>query len=265
MYNQKSIDLIKDFVDEYLHGDINELWLFDFKQLKGNRKYGSCNGSSFDSDNTRLTRAILVVTFNGAWPNFDEESMRLATYRGDTINSFHTLFGGTLNDGNFEGTNKFKVDIHLRKQVKRFYHLYSTIGNFVPLPNRMVNRQSFNTYRGTCAWHDYFDKFLSALQQYCINGTASSETFAKLIESNKDALKNCSSRENFLKVGSALFLEDFFDADGLVKSLFEDVYWWKKGLTTEEYVKTASTYLDFCEPFIVNRSKRMIQVLKNCL
>jgi hypothetical protein len=93
MTNSKSRIIIKQFINEYLNGDINNLLVFDIKQLKGNRKYGSCNGVGFDSDNTNISRAVMAVAFEGVWPNFDDNTLNSNLYRGDIINSFNTLFG----------------------------------------------------------------------------------------------------------------------------------------------------------------------------
>lgn len=93
MRNEKSLQLIKDFANDYLDGDINKLVTFDIKQLQGNKKYGGCNGSSFDSDNTNIVRAVLAVVFENVWPDLDEDSITRMDYRGDTINTFNTMFG----------------------------------------------------------------------------------------------------------------------------------------------------------------------------
>lgn len=265
MHDQTYISIIKDFVDEYLSADINGLATFDIKSLKGNRKYGSCNGGGFDSDNTRLTRAIIALAFDEVWPGLNEKTIEQGVYRGDTINSFHTMFGGPVNGGSFEGIDKFLVDGSLKERVKAFYHLYSTVGNFVPLPNNMVGRISFNTYRGTCKWRDYFDKFLSALYRSLIDKHSQSDAFDKLIDANKGALTVCSTKRGFDEICEELFLQDFLDGNGHVKNLFSSVYWWNQRITREEYINAIVKYLDFCEPFIVNRSKEIIQRLKEIL
>lgn len=56
---QEPYNLIKDFIDEKLQGDLQSLVNFDLAQLRGDRKYGTC-GRAFDCDNTTgfLTRIL---------------------------------------------------------------------------------------------------------------------------------------------------------------------------------------------------------------
>lgn len=153
-----TIKTIKDFISDCLDGDINKLVTFDIKQLKGNKKYGSPAGRSFDPDNTIIARAIVDVVFGDVWPDLNEEFLQNMDYRGDTINTFNTMFGPLQEDGGFQGLNKFDVDSETKKRVEKFYSLYTTIGNIVVLPNRPYGRYTLNTFRGTYSkWRDYFD------------------------------------------------------------------------------------------------------------
>ena len=58
--NVDPIQLIKDFVHDYLHDNINELATFQLYDLREDEKYG-CPNRKFDSDDTNLMRAIYCV------------------------------------------------------------------------------------------------------------------------------------------------------------------------------------------------------------
>lgn len=80
MKNQKSIQLIKGFTAELLGGDIDNLVTFDIKQLRGNKKYGGCNGSSFDSD-----KSISLQDYIHAKCNYLDYCEPLINNRGKRI------------------------------------------------------------------------------------------------------------------------------------------------------------------------------------
>lgn len=263
MKNQKSIQLIKDFTSEYLSGDISKLATFDIKQLQGNKKFGGCNGSGFDSDNTNIVRAILAVVFEDVWHDYDEDALTRKEYRGDTINTFNTMFGSQTGNGDFQGFNIFYPKNELFDRVERFYHIYTTIGNFIPLPNRYVGRYTLNTFRGTYSkWRDYFDQFLYNLQIYLTTGTTENSTFNELMKVNDDAFAEYKGKNGFATLCKKLFLDDYIDKDGRVRNFFSVVYWWDKSLTIQEYTHSVCNYLDYCEPLIINRSARIVEVLK---
>ena len=88
---QEPHDLIKDFIDEKLQGNLHRLVNFDLTQLRGDRKYGSCNGGRFDCDNTALARAIYALVFDDVWEDMNYETLREKKYRGDTINTIGNL------------------------------------------------------------------------------------------------------------------------------------------------------------------------------
>lgn len=110
--------LINDFVDEKLQGNLSELPHFDFARLQGDRKYGTCNGGSFDCDNTNLSKAIYLLVFEGVWNNMTPKSLENGMYRGDTINTFNTIFGRPIAKGEFAAINRFKPDHKLQQRVK---------------------------------------------------------------------------------------------------------------------------------------------------
>ena len=92
----EQVQLIADFIDEKLQGNIYSLVSYDIAQLKGDRKYGEGKGRYFDCDDTNLSRAIFTVVFDGVWKDLNSRTLEQGKYRGDTINSFNTLVSGKL-------------------------------------------------------------------------------------------------------------------------------------------------------------------------
>lgn len=258
-----SIQLIKDFVDEVLNGDLEKLPYYDIKQLRGNKKYGTSKGRSFDPDNTLIARAIMAVVFDEAWPGLNEETMTNMDYRGDTINTFNTMFGPLQEDGTFQGLSKFNPDSITADRVHHFYSQYSSIGNIVPLPNKYYGRYTLNTFRGIYPkWRDYFDSFLTNLRQYLVEGKAESETYLELMKSNEYSFLQYKGVSGFVELCQKLMLEDYLNPDGSVKNIFPLVYWWNKRLTNVDYLAAVNNYLDFTEPFINKRGMRIAKALK---
>jgi hypothetical protein len=132
-------NLIKDFIDEKLHGNLQDLVFFDFAQLRGDRKYGTC-GRPFDCDNTNLARAVYCIVFNDVWKDMNWNTLNAGKYRGDTINSFNTLFGKPAADGSYVGLNRFAPDANLLSRVQRFHSQYHTIGNMMVYPSQLFGQ-----------------------------------------------------------------------------------------------------------------------------
>lgn len=188
--------------------------------------------------------------------------MEQGLYRGDTINTFNTIFGPKDGSGRFQGLDRFHPSADLSERVTKFYSLYHTIGNFVPLPNKYVSRRSLNTFRGSnYQWRDYFDRFLQAIESSLDKGKTGIEVFDQLMSANQESFSMYMRPNGFRKLCENLLLEDYLGEHG-VKTTFEVLYWWKAGLTAEVYFATVNNYLDFCEPFILKRGRRMIELLK---
>lgn len=85
------LELIRNFIDERLDGDIDALATFELATLIGDNVFG-CPGRYFDPDDTELMRAIYAVVFENVWPNISDE-IQANRLRGDTLNTFATMFG----------------------------------------------------------------------------------------------------------------------------------------------------------------------------
>ncbi|MBL3647444.1 hypothetical protein [Bacillus sp. RHFS10] len=221
---------MKEFINEELNGELSILASFDFKKLQGDKKFGS-QGFWFDCDDTKLARAIYCVLWKEKLVvNCVSELIKDKKYRGDTLNSFNTVFG--RNEAKVE---KILTNIkdpseknRFRAKVKGFNKSYHTIGNFVILPNNKIEHirltvpekgkyvekldsATINIYRGnpSSKLHDYFDQFLNVLQKWYYKSDEISDDWKKLLDGNKELFPT-----NFDDFRDILFLNSYFDADG---------------------------------------------------
>lgn len=259
---------IADFVAEYLGGEweglreVNPMLLCNPKIPFADCEWLKCPGRSFDCDDTDLARAVYREVWKLAFPEF----------RGDTMNSFRTIFGrerftrdvcdvprvyvGSAAD------RRFRIPSDLLKRIQVFWEDYHTIGNFIPLPNKMVNGKTFNTYRSGI-WKDYFPSFLQALRAYLDGGLSKSKLpleFIQLMEANSFFWNQY--RGNFVQYVRDFFLDGYLDDSGMIIKL-PRVYWWDKSLTEDEYIRAAKHYLDFAERIIGDRAKRICDILRS--
>lgn len=84
-------EFVGQFIEEYLEDDINRLATFPLGNLRNDNVFG-CPGRNFDSDDTELMRAIYCLVFDEAWENLSMENLGDGKLRGDTLNTYNTLF-----------------------------------------------------------------------------------------------------------------------------------------------------------------------------
>ena len=186
-----SFDL-EAFANKYLQGDVRNLAKLSFGLMQVlPHQYDFALMDHMDCDDTNLSWEI----YNRIWslermPESPplEVGMVQPQWRGDTINSFRTLFGHEIivpcvgGDGivGFKGLRRFGVEKELFDKVHEFWYTYHCIGNFIPFPNAKVGNKTINTYRTT--WHDYFDLFLENLYSCLVYGKAASELSRQIRE-----------------------------------------------------------------------------------
>ena len=180
---------IKEQIDEFCHNfcfddlynyeSINKLFLnVEDKKRYIELSYGSNSKDALDCDDTHLARIVYFLIHRDeennefALPNLinfsDIGSGYKYKYRGDTINTYSTLFG-SKNQG-YEIF--FKLCNVEDERVANFRNKYVTMGNFILLSATTVQLNpdtrkwySMNLYRGTNErYRDYFDLFISRLK-----------------------------------------------------------------------------------------------------
>lgn len=261
--------LIRQFVDERLDGDINKLATFELRFLNGDQLYGNPNGRHYDSDDTELMRAIYSIVFEDAWPDISD-NLQAYTLRGDTLNTFATMFGKVRGDYRPEvhpGLDRHNPSTEIVKLVEDFYHVCWTMGNMMVLPNRLLGSDSINTYRGCHnVWHDYEDRFLAALRKVLMNESNVDERLRELVEVNPEFFKPYYGDQGWRAFIDKNLLNDYVNEDYVpIISSRGYCYWLTWHMSDEEYFDEAKRYIAFATEVIRHRSMQMIKIIKTAL
>ena len=263
--DEKARRLLREFIQEKLDGDPDGILTFDFKTLRESEKFG-CPGRRFDADDTEIVRAVCVVLWEELLPDLSMATLgEREKYRGDTMNSFHTMFGREIPErpGFFAGLEKYEPAEALRERVREFGNAYcSTVGNFVVLPNLYVQGTTLNMYRGTNEWRDFFDRFLILLQNVLCDRGDKDPLLEELVKTNAFCFARFEGRESFTALVRGLLLEDYCDQEFLPKTVFPMNYHWKNPADKETYFSDAEIYLDNAERIIRNRGRRILDILR---
>lgn len=259
---------ILKFVDKYLEGDIDKITTFPLSKLLHDKEFGCPSNRSFDCDDTELMRCIYVLIFSDVWPCLSFETLGNYTYRGDTMNTYNTLFGKpNYHNGIWHpGLNKFHPSDSLKKKVVDF-HLkgYNLIGNMVVLPNIEFEGKTINRYRGCNHTHDFFDRFLYDLKSALIKAPDCDITLHNLVKANALYLYPFLNQSGFKVLSSKLFFEDYLDSDLNPVVSSKAFYYWIKDVTSEAYLGEADRYIDFANKTIEHRGRHMLKILKDQL
>lgn len=264
---------VKAFVDKYLDGDINQIAMFSLSKLWRDYEFGCLSSNRYDNDDTELMRCIYVLLFSDIWPGLTLEALQRYEYRGETMNTYNTMFGRPQFPYKLENMAPGLVRIGsippelLFKAANFRFKTYGRIGNMVVLPNRQLDcaqtENTINKYRGChVVWHDYFDRFLEALRKALVNNEYDYNRFRELIELNAEYFQPFQSEDGFNSLVKGLFLTDYIGSDGLPEVLTKGYYFWQMDLTPDEYFAEAERYLDFAAAVIDRRSEKMLASLK---
>lgn len=251
-------EIVLEFVNTKLEGDIDALRFYSFSQLKGS-DFDCTKYESFDEDNTLLARAIMFLIWEGKLPeltSFDQIGSG-ELYRGETINTFNTLFG---KKGEFRD---YIDDNNLIARIDGFKESYVSIGNFMLMPSCSYNKMSMNSYRGTSSgWRDYFDKFLFELDK-CLKGNKkeADEILLALVNKNSFYFDTIKSIELFCEKN---YLNSYL-VNKQVQLFFEQRFNRQIENTDEEkqkYTMFAIKYLNKVNEIIDERSSIIMDIIK---
>lgn len=274
---------------------IEKLKDFDFDQLNDG-----------DPDNTWLTRSILFCIYKDLVPNLKGVS-QIGTgrdYRGDTMNSFNTLFRWWRDEENDDqtvlGDNKRLVRNRLKNvlgyasycdfcnKIEEFYHTYHQLGNFILLPNKSIGRDTLNTYRGKSNHlQDFFDLFLHQLKMKNEIGKCTESGIEEFfnLDFYRQYFKEFEGLQCFYNYCKSNFLEMYLDSElkdifyyditksnYFSKSKSRSAYQWRilklesfSNDEVREYYEASKQYIELATERIKERSEKMIQKLKKNL
>lgn len=263
-----ALQLVKQFVAEELHGDLNALLTYDLAILESHPAYGAPD-RTFDTDDCNLVRAIFALLYTDALPGLTYATVGTGRpFRGDTLNSFNSLFGKPLpeNPDRFAGLERRHPSDALRARAAAFHHTYHTLGNFAPLPNRSLNRKTFNTYRGTRAgWYDAFPIFLQNLHLALLDDPSADEMLAQLVENNADAFAPFRTPDGLLRFAGALDLNDYIDSGTALPIPHYAPHAHYASTDPAAYLASVDHYLTIVPVLIQRRTTRMIARLREIL
>lgn len=283
---KKAIQVLRDFTNEILKGDVEKLRTFDFEELT------KFVGDICDPDMYLIVQSIYIILWGYIYDlTFDKmgswDWRGTYPYRGDTINSFGSLFGKEKKETSFAYRAKYfgaDKDPNLWNKIISFYKTYHRLGNFIVIPNRSSVRNGINGARAGfynqdyCeGMRDYFDWFLLSIAEYQKKVRQGRIDFNKF---EMQLQRNPEYNPLFLDIGdweNQFFLKHYFE-NGKPKLLFKTPLERRLLITTvpeerkdenyyqdEEYLEILKDYLDKSSLVIEYRTNKMVDILKEKL
>ena len=253
-------ELVAQFIEEKLGGDISRLATFPLGNLRNDKVYG-CPGRNFDSDDTELMRAIYCLVFGEVWENLSMDNLGDGKLRGDTLNTYNTLFSQPWNE---KFTAIWNPDDELKAKMKEFQTTCYTIGNIAVLPDRRIGEWSINKHRGCHnEWHDYEDRFLVALYLVLTGDSQRDPDLEELVELNKEDFIPFYGQDGWVKFVEGNLLIDYVDSDYVPVVRSKGYTYWRGGYTNRErFIAECHRYIDDSTEIIKNRARLMIDKFK---
>lgn len=279
----KALEGIREFTEKVFGGNIDALRDFCFDDLT------EYIGEIHDPDMFWIVQAIYIVLWGDIYDlTFDKmgkwDLEGTHAFRGDTMNSFGSLFGKESQNKEFGFRAKYfgaDKNPELWNKIEKFYKMYHWLGNFIVIPNRASLRNGINGARAgyynreNCeGMRDYFDWFLKAVAEYQGKVKKGSNDFNKF---ESQLQRNPEYSPFFLDIKDweeCFFLKDYFK-DGKPELLFQTPLDRRLMITAEleerrgvgyyqdeEYLAIIEDYLDKSMAVIVYRTNKMVDVLK---
>nr|WP_303118221.1 hypothetical protein [uncultured Prevotella sp.] len=254
-------ELVCTFVADKLDDDITRLASFELGTLKNNKVYG-CPGRNFDSDDTNLMRAIYCVAFSDTWKGLSMQSLENGVYRGDTINSYSTLFSRPWDkpDKFIERWHPDKTFVEKRNAFNKTCY---TVGNMMILPDKKIDGWSINTHRGChYEWHDYADRFLIQLHKVLTKQADMDLDLNDLVEANKECFTPFYGESGWKSFVDGNLLDYYVDDNYQPILTSKGFTYWQSGYNNREhFFAEANRYIDFATAIIKDRAQRIIEIL----
>ena len=252
--------LVKDFIEEKLDGDINGFINYDFNQLKDMERYGNTRGYSFTIYKTDLVRAIATIIFDDIAPKevmFDKKYGTLILEPSPLVPE--TLWGNQVGDWFF-----MPAFFHCREPKVLAQRIIPCA-----ILSRTIGNLSLNPI---CLFRT---RIKSDIDRIKIDYTLR-DLYVKLVESKEGQPSDTSKRKKsfydpyYGKSGWDLLMHRLLADDVLVDYYgnpepFFDEYPNPNVSAQNAYLKVLEQCMSLCYELIPNRSKRMVQQLKEKL
>ena len=256
-------ELVAQFIEEKLEGDICRLATFPLGNLRNDKVYG-CPGRNFDSDDTELMRAIYCLVFGEVWKNLSMDNLGDGKLRGDTLNTYNTLFSQPWNE---KFAAIWNPDDELKAKMKEFQTTCYTIGNMAVLPDRRIGEWSINKHRGCHnEWHDYEDRFLEALYLVLTGDSKRDLDLEELVDLNKKDFVPFYGKEGWAKFVEGNLLMDYVDSDSVPVVRSKGYTYWRGGYTNRDrFIAECHRYIDDSTAIINKRAIAIINKIRQHL
>ena len=257
------VELLKEFVHDYLNDNIDKLVSFHLAGLKSDSKYG-CPDRRFDCDDCNIMRAIYCVAFGDVWANLSMENCGDGMLRGDTINSCATFFSYPWDD---KFTPKWNPPYSLKNKIDCFQRTFHTVGNMTLLPDRRIGEWSINKHRGCHdEWHDYEDRFLAALYKVLLNNPDKDPDLEELVTLNYIDFEPFFGNDGWRKFIDGNILTGYVNEDYSPIIISKGYTWWRGGyINRERYFEEANRYIDHSTMIITYRGQRIVERIKQAI
>ncbi len=258
---EDAVEFVKRFIDEKLEGDIDNFVNYDFASLDKDDEF-CCPNKDHDCDDNNIMNAIYVVLWGEQLPDCTYDNIgRGKLYRGDTINTFNTMFGSKA-----EYFERYNPSIELRAKVVEFKTQICKIGNYLLLPNNTIKIEQYsktlNTHRGSNHWFDFFDRFLINID-LCLNNSPEQDKYlAELIEKNSFFFNKYN---NINDIAELFLLNDFLGKDEKPYEIYNLNYHWRDVNAHEQYTHDAELFISKATELITRRSALLVKALKGFL
>lgn len=252
-----ALKLVREFIDEELNGNIDNLNEFDLHNIKNKEKYKvDCMLERSD-----ILRSLMVLAFGDCWPELNMDNVEHYKYLCGTINSPSYLTGSNILDEYCKGMEKWGATEEQQKRAIKIWHLCDQIGNWWILPGGATcfDTQLNSKFKG------YGDRYLIQLYDN-MTSTKKIKVGRKVMPMcEAELLKGHADPEGFARFISENMLEDMVNHEGKPMEIFDYMWSYKKDITADEYFKAIDKFCDFCEEFIPKRTERIIEKLKSVL
>ena len=215
-------ELVAQFIEEKLGGDISRLATFPLGNLRNDKVYG-CPGRNFDSDDTELMRAIYCLVFGEVWVNLSMDNLGDGKLRGDTLNTYNTLFSQPWNE---KFTAIWNPDDELKAKMKEF--------------------------QTTCA-----------LYLVLTGDSKRDLDLEELVELNKEDFVPFYGKEGWVKFVEGNLLMDYVDSGYVPVVRSKGYTYWRGGYTNRgRFIAECRRYIDDSTEIINHRASLMIHKIE---
>ena len=254
--------LVKDFIDEYLDGDINALVNYDFRQLRNIERYGETHGYGISIYRTDLVRAIATVIFEDIAPKnvmFDRKRGTLILapspvitedFWGNQIGDHFVIFSILKYCPNRKG---------LSQRIIPCATLCNTIGNLYLQPYSLENYRHSHVLGRFLSDHMLFD-----LYNTLVIGNGGSRRMKNVVEEAKEFFAPYHGTSGWKKLMNNWFMDGLVDYYMHPEPFFDD-FTLDANIPTDVFFRALNQCIEMCYEIIPERSKKMVQRLKDKL